>query len=290
MSLDVRPLIPHPVLQIMCGSDRILILADLHIGWEESLLEKGIHIPSQAWRIRDKLSKIIEANEPDRIIFLGDIKDNIPMISLEEERSVKELFAYVIKDVGSVSVTLGNHDGDLDALMPHSVDIISARGLVVGKKSSVGLFHGHAWPSLEVLNSNLLVMAHIHPFVWLRDKLGIWIVRRVWIKATCDRYKLASAYLKKHLKIRTKGCPLDILKERTGIELNDPRLIIMPVFNDLIGGVSITRLNRHLIGPFMGSGCVNLPNAEVYMLDGTFLGTVKHIRTHMNTGDNDAEG
>ena len=285
----VVPLIPYPALLIEENSDRILVVADLHIGWEISLIEKGIHIPSQAWRMRDRLLKIVGKYKPNRIIFLGDVKQAIPRISLEEWKAVPEFFEAIQKVVGDVSVTLGNHDGNLEPLTPRSVKILPSSGLVVGRETHIGLFHGHAWPSPEVLASELLVMGHIHPVVWFRDKLGLWMVRQVWIKASCNGNRLAGAYLK-YLNIKTDRNPRETLKRRVGIELNDPRLIIMPAFNDLVGGVSVNRFRKRLIGPFLGSGSVNMADAEVYLMDGTCLGTAKQLRAYVNNVDFRREG
>jgi len=285
----VVPLVPYPARLIEDNSERILVVADLHIGWEVSLIEKGIHIPSQVWRIRDKLLEIVGKYKPNRIIFLGDVKHAIPRISLEEWKAIPEFFETIQKVVGDVLVTLGNHDGDLESLVPPSVKILPSSGLVVGGETHIWLFHGHAWPSPEVLASELLVMGHIHPVVWFRDKFGLWMVRQVWIKVNCNGNKLARAYLK-YLNIKTDGKPRETLKRRVGIELNDPRLIIMPAFNDLLGGVSVNRFRKHLIDPFLRSGSVNMADAEVYLIDGTYLGTVKQLSAYVNNVDFRREG
>jgi len=270
--------IPHPALLIEEKSARVLVVADLHIGWEKTLIEKGIYIPSQAWRVSDSLLKMISKYKPNRIIFLGDIKQTIQRISLEEWKTVPEFFETIQKAVGEISVIVGNHDGDLEPLTPRSVKIFPSSGLVVGREKRIGLFHGHAWPSPEVLSSELLIMGHIHPMVQFRDKLSVRMVKRVWIKAHCNGNILARAYLK-YLKIKTDKNPRETLKHRIGIELNDPILIIMPAFNDLIGGVLVNRFMKRLIGPFLGSGSINITDAEVCLIDGTYLGTVKQLCT-----------
>jgi putative SbcD/Mre11-related phosphoesterase len=275
----VAPLIPHPALLIEENSERILVVADLHIGWEISLMEKGIHIPSQTWRMKERLLKIVEKCGPNRIIFLGDVKQSIPRISFEEWKAVPEFFEAIQKVVGEVWVTLGNHDGDLEPLTPRSVKIFPSIGLVVGRATRIGLFHGHAWPSPEVLASELLVMGHIHPVVRFRDKLGLRMVRQVWIKTICNGNKLAKAYLK-YLGIKTDKNATETLKRMVGIELNDPGLIIMPAFNDLLAGVSVSKFRKHLMGPFFGSGSVNMADAEVYLTDGAYLGTAKQLSTY----------
>jgi hypothetical protein len=59
----------------------------------------------------------------------------------------------------------------------------------------------------------------------------------------------------------------------------------MPSFNDFLGGRPINEKNlgkdqksSAFIGPILRSKSVNIDDSEVYMLDGTFLGTVNQLR------------
>lgn len=281
MSQDhIRPCIPFPTLLIEEGAETILVVADLHIGWEVSLVEKGIHLPSQMSRLQTKLLEIIMEYKPTHIIFLGDIKQMIPQISYEEWKNVPEFFKTIQKSVKKISVTLGNHDGDLKPLVPSTVNIFSSGGMVVGDKGRIGLFHGHAWPSQKVLQCEVLIMGHIHPILSFKDQIGLWTMRQIWVTTQCDSRKLAKAYLK-YLKIKSFDKPEVTLNEKLGIELKEPKLVIMPAFNDLVGGVSINKMNRGLMGPLLGSGSVLINEADLYLLDGTLIGSVKQIREHL---------
>ncbi|MDQ1280530.1 MAG: Phosphoesterase [Thermoproteota archaeon] len=276
---NVKPLIPFPALLIEEDAESILVVGDLHIGWELSLTDRGIFIPSQVSRIQARLLQLIEEYKPTRLIFLGDVKEAIPMISLEEWKDVPEFFEAMQKAVGDVSVTLGNHDGDLEPLTPPNIKILPSSGIVVGKNTKIGLFHGHAWPSPEVISSDLLIMGHVHPVIWFRDKMDLWTVRQVWVKAKCEGDKLAKAYLK-YRKIKPEGRAKEVLKEKFQVEVSDAGLIIIPAFNDLVGGLSINRLEKGLMGPILGSGVVDMEAAEVYLLDGTYIGVVKQLRNY----------
>lgn len=261
MSIDrVVPIVLNPSLLIETKAERILVVGDLHIGWEISLMEKGIHIPSQAWRMSDRLLKIGSKCEPNRIIFLGDVKHAIPRISLAEWKAVPDFFENIQNVVKDISVITGNHDGGLESLIPPSVKIFPSTGLVVGKKPRIRLFHGHVWPAPEVLTSELLIMGHVHPVIWFREKLGTWMVKQLWIKGRCNGQKLAKAYLK-YLKVKTGEKPRETLRRRRGVQLNDPPLIIMPTFNDLIGGISLNRFQKRLVDPFLSSGSVNVADS-----------------------------
>jgi hypothetical protein len=158
---------------------------------------------------------------------------------------------------------------------------VPSHGLIIGQNPQIGLLHGHAWPSPEVLSSDILIMGHLHPVVWFRDKLGIWTVKQVWIVSNCDSEKLAAAYLK-YRNITPTEKPREALYTRTGIKINDPRLIIVPAFNDLVGGVSVHNLTRRLMGPIIRSTSVNIDAAEIYLLDGTYLGDPIQLQKQVN--------
>lgn len=276
---ELKPLIPFPAL-IIEDSERILVVADLHIGWEMSLTDSGIYIPSQAHKLRTKLLQIIKEHKPNRLIFLGDIKQAVARISMEEWGEVPKFFEALQEHLEDIVVIPGNHDGDLEPLTPSAIKILPSSGLVIGDNPRIGLFHGHAWPSPEVLSSEILVMGHIHPVVWFRDRLGLWTVQQVWVKTKCSGERLARAYLK-HRHVKDCRKPREVLEERFGIQVEDPKLIVVPAFNDLVGGVSINRLERRLMGPILHSGGVYMEGAEAYLLDGAYLGTVKQLQTHL---------
>jgi hypothetical protein len=59
---------------------------------------------------------------------------------------------------------------------------------------------------------------------------------------------------------------------------------MMPSFNDFLGGRALneTRPGKEgqatMIGPMLRSGTLDMDNAEVYLLDGTYLGTLNQLR------------
>lgn len=78
----------------------------------------------------------------------------------------------------------------------------------------------------------------------------------------------------------------DTVKERCGVELRVARCLFVPPFNDFLGGRPInvkphfgsrwTKTDR--FGPLLRGGIVNMNEAEVQLLDGTYLGTVRQLR------------
>ena len=280
-TVPLRPLLPYPALLIE-SSKKILVLADLHIGWEwdARFLQAGLYIPSQTPKLQEKLITLIQEHHPDTLLILGDVKQAITRMSIEDWRVIPEFFENIQSHVDEIIVVLGNHDGELEPLTPPAVTIVPSHGLTIGQNPQIGLLHGHAWPSPEVLSSDVLIMGHLHPVVWFRDKLGIWTVKQVWVVSNCNGEKLASAYLK-YLNIAPTNRPLEVLHTKTGVEINNPRLIIVPAFNDLVGGVSVHNLTRRLMGPIIRSTSVDIDTAEIYLLDGTYLGDPKQLQKQL---------
>ncbi len=280
-TVPLRPLLPFPALLIET-TKKVLVLTDLHIGWEwdARFLQAGLYIPSQTPKLQEKLMKLIEEHHPDTLLLLGDVKQAITQMSIEDWRVIPEFFENIQSHVSEIIVVLGNHDGELEPLTPPTVTIVPSHGLTIGQNPQIGLLHGHAWPSPEVLSSDILIMGHLHPVVWFRDKLGIWTVRQVWVVSNCDSEKLATAYLK-YLNVTPTTKPREVLLTKAGVKINDPKLIIVPAFNDLVGGVSVHNLTRRLMGPIIRSTSVDIDTAEIYLLDGTYLGDPKHLQNQL---------
>ena len=258
-----------------------MVLGDLHIGWEVTLSQQGIHIPSQTAKMLQRLRVIIAKEHPSRIIMLGDVKHSVTGAELEEWRDVPDFFEALLKLVPSVQVILGNHDGNLEPLTPSKVEILPATGLPLWGK--FGLLHGHAWPSPELLGCETLILGHLHPAITLRDTLGYRLTKPAWVTAPCDPKKLVRGTLKA-AGIQPKGDLEELLKKNFRVKLATTRCVFVPPFNDFLGGrpVNSRRIEEthagERLGPVLRSGAVDMDDAEVHLLDSTYLGHVKQLK------------
>ncbi len=281
MDSYVRPVEPYPALLLENASERVLVVADLHIGWEVSLAQKGIHVPSQTPKLLEKMMQLIKTTTPTSIILLGDVKHAVEKVAFEEWKDVPEFFEKISEAVQDIQVVPGNHDGNLEALTTPNVKIHPSSGLKLWDR--VALIHGHAWPKIDLLGCETMVMAHLHPVVTFTDEMGFRMIRPVWIRTKIEGRRLATALLK-HMKIKPEGRIQVNVKKRFGIDLTDQRCIVMPSFNENLGGRSVNRRDGTgkrpmLLGPVLRSSAVDFDLAELYLLDGTYLGTVKHLRS-----------
>ena len=273
----LTPVKNYPALLHTQKQHRTLIVADLHLGWEMNLAERGIYIPSQMTKILQKLLQLIEETKPNTLLFLGDVKDTIAKAGTSEWQDVPDFFEAVKRKVGDVQIIRGNHDGNLEPLLPPTVRLHPSTGIAL---DDTGLFHGHTWPAKKLLRCSTLVMGHVHPTAAFRDSLGFQITTPVWIKAECDAEKFAEVYAKsKHIKA-VIGNSIATIKKHFNINLKVKQLIIVPFFNDFLGGRPINRRReqRSYVGPVLRSEAVDIDKAHVYLLDGTFLGTVEQLK------------
>ncbi|MGD9130881.1 MAG: metallophosphoesterase [Candidatus Bathyarchaeota archaeon] len=278
---QIKPIQPYPALMLQKKHDRALVVADLHIGWERLLSKRGVHVPPQTPKIKNMLLRLIKESKPTQVIFLGDVKDAIAKMEMAEWRDIPEFFEDIQKRVPDLQVVLGNHDGNLEPLLPENVKIIPPTGTSFG---DVGLFHGHAWPAPELLECRSLISGHVHPTVLIRDPMGFRMTKQVLVKAQCNGMQLAKSLLNRSGAKKNGNNLSAVLEKQYKVKVKVSQLFIMPSFNQFLGGRPINEIKREkrkreaFIGPILRSGCVNMDEAEIYLLDGTFMGTVAQLK------------
>jgi putative SbcD/Mre11-related phosphoesterase len=276
-----KPIDSEPALLLRRGKERVVVVGDLHIGWEVALAQQGIHVPSQTAKMLERLSKIILDRKPSKLIMLGDVKHSVSGVELEEWRDVPEFFEKLLKLVPSIQVITGNHDGNLEPLTPSQVELVGPSGIALWNR--FGLLHGHAWPSPQILGCETLILGHAHPAVTLRDALGYRLTKPAWVTAPCDARKLLRGTLKA-AGFSSKSNPEKMILEKFNVTLRVTRCVFLPPFNDFLGGrpVNSKRIREthagERLGPILRSGAVDMDEAEVHLLDGTYLGRVRQLK------------
>ena len=272
---------PNAAALVKTKETKTLLIADPHIGWELELQQKGIHVPSQTPKILNKLTAILAKYKPQRLVIVGDVKYTVISSEMGEWHDIPDFFAKLQSCVPNIAIVRGNHDANLEPLLPENVELLPATGAVIG---DVGVFHGHKWPSPALLGCKALVMGHLHPVVVFRDPAGFKITRQVWMKADCDSEALAKILLQKS-NVKIEGSVAETLKKHYQIRLKAKEIFIMPSFNDFLGGrpINETRPRKEvgaeaLIGPVLRSEAVDVDDSELYLLDGTYLGTLNQLR------------
>lgn len=230
-----------------------IVVSDLHLGFEYELWEKGIKIPNNSWRIIQKVAKLAENVKAERIIIVGDVKHKITGASWKDQRELKKMFRYLKDRVQEILILPGNHDGGLKELLGDEAVFLPVRGYYV-KEEKIGFFHGHVWPSEELLNANTIIAGHMHPVIYLKEDNNI-VRQRVWLIIKTSRHKL--------------------LKKARG----QVTLVIMPSFNEILSGKDITVVNQdNSRSPLLRTSIFKIEEAEVITLDGVNLGLLNRLK------------
>jgi uncharacterized protein len=258
--IELTPLLDAPAL-VVKNEDVSLVIADVHLGIEYDLYYSGINIPSQIARRMDRIKEYIDETRPDRIILLGDIKHNVPRTSRQEADEVPMFLTELAKH-GIVDIIPGNHDGGIEKLIPRNPDIIlhDSKGAII---DGVAYFHGHTWPDVSLLKYKYWVVSHNHPTIKLTDNVGHTLTRQAWIRAKLDENAVKANY------------------KAEEFDWQDPEVYIVPSFNELCGGIAFNESwHDDLLGPLFTSHAIHLEDAQVYLLDGTYMGTIDNLRKY----------
>lgn len=256
----LEPIPNMPVLSIL--NRRTIVLADLHLGIEYELIKNGINLPSQTDELLKKIMVIINEFCPKDVIFLGDIKHNVPFASRQEKKEIPNFFSE-ISDYSDIYITKGNHDGNLEYLIPTKENIFLYEGSGFTYKG-IGFFHGHAYPSEDVLSCKTGIMAHIHPVIRLRDDIGISDTLSIWLRVPVNKNRL------NNLSKNAKNKFLNRYEDSRSIDMDE--LIVIPAFNDLCGGLDVNIMKSRSFG-FLES-ILSSKKTRAYLLDGTDLGCI----------------
>ncbi len=220
------------------GENRALVIADLHIGVEYELEKKGIRIPGQWENIAEEVKILKYETEAEILIINGDLKHGIP----SEKWEFRDVWMFLRKINGffkEIHIVKGNHDGGLQYEVPDWVNLHPGSGFVLDE---IGIFHGHAWPSKNVMKSDVLVMGHMHPAVRFTDSLGNSQIEPCWIKG----------------------------------KYGEKEIIVMPAMSKFYGGAAVN--DGNFLGPMLNSEEFDAENADVYLLDGTYMGEIGEIK------------
>ena len=218
--------------------EKALVLADIHMGYEEALNKQGILVPlTQYAETIKRLENLLKGFEIKKIIINGDLKHEFGKISETEWRHTLGLLDLLFKYCRKIILIKGNHDTILGP-------IAKKRGLEVKRNYTIGktmILHGDKIPKGEKFNSmKRLIIGHEHPAISLHKD---------------GRLEKFKCFLKGKWKKK--------------------ELIVMPSFNLVTEGTDV--LKEKLLSPFLKQDLddfqVFIVSEGVYG-----FGTVKDIR------------
>jgi len=151
----------------------VLVVADIHIGYEEALNKMGILLPrSQFKEMKKEFDEIFkklgkEKKKIKEIVILGDLKHEFGIISQQEWEETIYLLDYFAEKADKIVLVRGNHDNILEPIAyKRKLEIVDY--YVLGDM----LFcHGHKnlKKYLSVKKIKKIFLGHRHPAVRLEE-------------------------------------------------------------------------------------------------------------------------
>ncbi|MFA6530970.1 MAG: metallophosphoesterase [Candidatus Micrarchaeia archaeon] len=238
-----------------------LIIGDAHFGIEGKLFRKGIFSNDFSEKLAEKIIELLKQTKAKKIIFLGDVKDDITYLDQYTIRAFRKIKEYTddAKNKIEIIIVRGNHDGGIENL-GNGITIVPSDGFVY---HGLGLIHGHSWPSEQCMKAKYLISAHQHPQIEFIDSSEKRHVETVWIVASPDEKIIGEHYENFNKKIT---------------------LIMMPAFNPIIGNTIKTGEEKHL-GPILNNKLFKWNDALLYRLNGIpvrRLSSIKVARWEIN--------
>ena len=235
-------IIPSKPALILEGRRKSLIVADIHIGFENNMASNEIFIGKNSTinETIQELSEIIDAENPDSVILLGDIKSSIKSISRNEWEEVP-MFFKKIREKCDVILVPGNHDGNIQRLVPDNISMISSTGMV---EENILLTHGHTMPSENFSHVDKIIMGHVHPVFF--QEASVVNGQRVWISIKTEKEK--------------------IFPNKTG----ELEITIIPSFNKYFYATHRKKYKKS-ISPIIDK-IKTVSSAKIVTLDGTIIG------------------
>ncbi|MCH7567831.1 MAG: metallophosphoesterase [Nanoarchaeota archaeon] len=183
-------------LLIEMGNEKVLVVGDLHLGYEGSLHESGYNVPINLYKetIKDfdkifdyirnnkkvKLSKqtvgevglddnnLRSGGVVDKVVILGDLKHEFGKILKDEWKEISDLLDYLKEKCKKIIIVKGNHDVIIEPIT---------------KKKKVGvldywIYHNYCFLHGDRDFSDIYdreikywIIGHGHPAISLRDKV-----------------------------------------------------------------------------------------------------------------------
>ncbi|MGC9147878.1 MAG: metallophosphoesterase [Sulfolobales archaeon] len=218
---DLHIVSGYPYLYL--EKSRSLILADIHLGYEEAVAQEGIFLPrAQLLHLRLELNSVLKELDTESIIIVGDLKHRFDKLSKQEREEIEALVNFLKeKNIKNIKLIRGNHDNYI-SLITRKLGVELFDSLVV---DNILLVHGHVDPfetGTEEYQKNidLVIYGHEHPSIVLRDSLG--------------RVGKLPIFLEMPLKLRDRGIKAIILPATGYYQLGssitfDPNKYLSPI-------------------------------------------------------------
>ena len=118
--MTVKFLTDYPAAFI--SDEKILVIAELHLGLEYAIYKSGITIPPQREKFLETLEKLLEITDAKKLVIVGDIKHKVPGSTLREDKEIPKFLEQISTQIKTILVK-GNHDDRIEEILPSNIKI-----------------------------------------------------------------------------------------------------------------------------------------------------------------------
>ncbi len=257
---------------------KVLLVADLHLGFEAEWSRKGLDTREPNWSIEviNRLKKDIEETQPDHLIILGDIehsfahfkgsKANQNGIWVSNKWLREKAFSYFIEQIVKIngiktSLIRGNQDTSVVKSLSQQVEIYPQKEASLFNQ--LGIFHGHRKPSETVLFSSEIMLGHVHPAIELIDELKIHHKFPVFARLTVPREEVFQIF------------DHQFESEEIGL-IEQVSITILPAYNFYLNGFTLNQPHEKKTFPVLWN-LIQHPKLRIQLTNGIDLGTLEDL-------------
>lgn len=257
------PLYPHPILLIeTTRTQRFLVISDVHIGLEDRIKRTGVLINSR--NNTDELIKLLTnihfETGVKELIILGDLKASVRIITKTEWDNVP-YFLESLSKLFSIYFIPGNHDGNINQLLPENINIMQSHGMEI---NNILFTHGHTLPRIG-MNVEKIIVGHLHPII--QKEGSILHGNRIWVKIRLTKKNSSGG--------------------NHNMDVRNIELIIMPHFNNFLNYYS--KINRNipvgipgksklpLLDKMINKQGWSIDKALLFSMDGSIIGLEEQL-------------
>jgi len=155
-------------LLIEINGEKVLVIGDLHLGYQGVMREGGVLVPSGLYDdiIKDMDEIFEKVGKVDKVILLGDLKHEFGKTLREEWKEVLDFIDYLQKRTKEIIIIKGNHDAVIEGVVRQKKVEVKNYYLLGG----YAFLHGDKdFEEIHTEEVRNWVVGHGHPAVEITD-------------------------------------------------------------------------------------------------------------------------
>jgi putative SbcD/Mre11-related phosphoesterase len=148
-----------------------LAVSDLHLGYEGALAKNGVFLPNANLRsILDILSRALSGRQIEKLIVVGDIKNEFSGVENAELNELNDLLSFLKSRGVSLILIKGNHDNFIESYSKHLNITVHRDPVMIGTYLFV---HGDKKLPATAMDTKplTLIIGHEHPSIGIPTKI-----------------------------------------------------------------------------------------------------------------------